>query len=773
MSTSPSMTGTIKQKIQQLLGIQKPWVRKVVKYTWILFLCIVLGLPLFILSVRVDLFGLYGGMPSLKQVENPENDLSSEVISADGVSLGRYFRHNRDQVTYEQLSPELANVLTISEDHRFYDHSGIDLPAYLRVAYGLLTFSSQGGGSTLTQQTAKQLYTQNGSHELDGHIAKLGDLPARVIQKVKELMISIDLERTFTKKEIIALYLNTVEFPYNSFGIKVATETYFGKTPDSLNLQESALIVGMLQNPSRYNPKRFPERALEKRNQVLTKVFRHQYILKDKKDYDSVAALPLDINFKVIDQNQGLATYFRTELSKFLMDFCKERNMDLWESGLKIYTTLDSRLQKYAEDAMYERMKPLQAEFGKQWGNRNPWVDDETRRELIGFLDNRIKRTDAYRNLVKRFGEGHDSIKILLKEKKPMTVFTYDGEVDTLFSSYDSLNYYKRFLQAGFMAMDPSTGHVKAWVGGVNYKYFKYDHVQQSTRQPGSTFKPFVYGLAIENGYSPCLRLTDAAHGIKVSGGVWTVKNADGIETGQEMTIRQAMARSVNTITAQLVDKLDPHNVVDFARKLGITTPLDPVPSICLGTSDVSLFEITASYSAFANLGMYTRPFFISKIEDKFGNVIANFIPQTHQAVDEQTAYKMVYMFRGGTEESGGTSGGLNWELRNDNEVGGKTGTTDNASDGWYIGITHNLVAGAWVGGDERSIHFPTWGLGSGAVSARPIWEKFMLKVYADPNTGITKGKFKRPASGVDVSFDCHYVSKEDSIRKAEKPIEF
>lgn len=774
MSTSPSMTGTIKKKIQQLLAIQKPWVKKVVKYTWIFFLCIVLGLPLFILTVRIDLFGLYGGMPSLTQVENPENDLSSEVLSADGVSLGRYFRHNRSQVTYEQLSPELATTLVLSEDHRFEDHSGIDLPAYLRVFYGLLTFSSQGGGSTLTQQTAKQLYTQNGDQSLDGHIAKLGGYPARLVQKVKEWMISIDLERTFTKKEIIALYLNTVEFNNNSYGIKVAAETYFSKTPDSLNLQESALLVGMLQNPALYNPKRFPERAINKRNQVLAKLLKHQYMLKTKEDYDSVAALPLDLNFKVLNQNQGLATYFRTELSKYLMAFCKERNIDLWESGLKIYTTIDSRLQKYAEDAMYERMKPLQAEFIKQWGNRNPWVDDETRRELVGFLDNRIKRTDAYKNLVKRYGEGHDSIKIMLKLKKPMTVFTYDGEVDTLFSSYDSINYYKRFLQAGFMAMDPATGHVKAWVGGVNYKYFKYDHVQQSTRQPGSTFKPFVYGLAIEKGFSPCLKKKDVSIGIAVSGGEWTVKNSDGgYGTGEEMTLRQAMARSVNTITAQLVDQLRPENVVEFAQNLGITTPLDPVPSICLGTSDVNLFEITASYSAFVNLGIYTRPFFITRIEDKFGNVIANFIPQTHQGVDEQTAYKMVYMFRGGAEESGGTSGGLKWELREDNEVGGKTGTTDNASDGWYIGITHNLVAGAWVGGDERSIHFPTWGLGSGAVSARPIWEKFMLKVYADPSTGITKGAFKRPASGVDVSFDCHYVSKADSILKAQQPIDF
>jgi penicillin-binding protein 1A len=773
MSTSPSMTGTIKEKIRHLLAIEKPWVKKGIKYIWIAFLCLVFGLPLFIFTVRIDLFGLYGGMPSLAQVENPENDLSSELISADGVSLGRYFRFNRSQVTFQQLSPELVNTLILSEDHRFYNHQGIDLPAYLRVIYGLFTFNLQGGGSTITQQLAKNLYTQNPDKSLDGFISKLGKYPKRTIEKVKEWMISVDLERNFTKEEIIAMYFNTSEFGNNSYGIKVASETYFNKTPDSLNVQESAMLVGMLQAPSYFNPNKWPERATNKRNEVLRKLQRHQFILKTDADYDSVAALPLGLDFKVLNQNQGLATYFRTELSKYLMEFCKERDLDLWESGLKIYTTIDSRMQKYAEEAMQEHMKPLQADFTKMWGGRNPWVDDDNRVEIKGYLDKRMKRTEAYKNLVKRYGEGHDSVKIMLRLKKPMTVFSYKGDRDTLFSSYDSLNYYLRFLQAGFMAMDPATGHVKAWVGGVNFKYFKYDHVQQSTRQPGSTFKPFVYGLAIENQYSPCFKLADVSHGIKVSGGVWTVKNSDGKETGEEMTIRQAMARSVNTITAQLIDKLEPINVVEFAKKFGITTPLDPVPSLCLGTSDVNLFEITAAYSAFANLGMYTRPFFVTRIEDKYGNVIANFIPQTHQATDEQTAYKMVYMFKGGVEERMGTSGGLNYSLREDNEVGGKTGTTDNASDGWYIGLTHNLVAGAWVGGDERFIHFPSWQFGAGARTARPIWEKFMLKVYADPTTGITKGQFKRPESGVDASMDCHYVSKADSIQKAQKPIEF
>lgn len=774
MSTSSSSTATIKRSIKRVLAIRRPWLKKGIKYIWIAFLCFFLGFPFYLFTVSINLFGLYGEMPSLREVENPENDLSSEIISADGVSLGRYFRYNRSQVSYEQLSPELANTLVYSEDHRFFDHSGIDLPAYLRVVYGVLTFNLQGGGSTITQQLAKNLYTQNPDQALDGHIAKLGGLPKRVVEKTKEWMISIDLERNFTKKEIIAMYFNTSEFGNNTYGIKVAAETYFNKLPDSLNIQESAMLVGMLQAPSFFNPVKYPERAIHKRNEVVRKLQRHKFKISTEAEYDSVAALPLGLDFRVLNQNQGLATYFRTRLSDYLMKYCKERGIDLYNSGLKIYTTIDSRMQRFAEDAMWEHMKPYQKQFDKAWGSRNPWRHDETRMELKGYLDTKMRQTEAYKNLVKRYGAGHDSIKIMLNLKKNMRVFNYNGERDTLFSSYDSLNYYKRFLQAGFMAMDPFSGHVKAWVGGVNHKYFKYDHVQQGARQPGSTFKPFVYGLAIENGIPPCAQYNDVSPSFKVSGAVWTPKNSEGDHgTGRQMTIRQAMARSVNSITAQLLQHLQPENVVDFARRLGITTPIDPVPSLCLGTSDVTLFEIVGAYSTFVNHGTYTRPYFITKIEDKNGNVIANFIPESRQAIDEQTAYKMVYMFQGGVLESGGTSGGLNYDLRKDNEVGGKTGTTDNASDGWYIGLTHNLVAGGWVGGDERVITFPSWGMAAGAKSARPIWEKFMLKVYADPSTGYGKGRFKRPESGVDESaFTCNDTFSSDSLRAVQTPVD-
>lgn len=771
MNTSVSSTGTTK-KILSLLEIRKPWFQKGIKYLWILFLCLMLGLPIYVASVSVNLLGLFGGMPSLTDLENPENDLSSELISADGVSLGRYFRFsaNRSQVSYDQLSPDLVTTLIISEDHRFYQHSGLDFPAYLRAIYGWITFNPQGGGSTITQQLAKNLYTMNPDRSLDGPLARLGSVVRRVIQKTKEWIIAVNLEENFTKEEIIAMYLNTCDFSSNSFGIKVASETYFNKQPDSLNLQESAILVGMLQAPSKFNPKRNPENAMSKRNEVLRKVFRHGYKITTQEQYDSIAALPIELDFNVQNQNYGLAPYFRTVISQYLMQFCKERGIDLWNSGLRIYTTIDSRMQRYAEEAVNEHMKGLQALFTKEWAGRNPWVDDN-RVEIPGFLRSRIRKSDSYKALAAKYGENSDSVKILLNLKKPMTIFTWDGERDTIFSPMDSLAYYMKFLQTGLMSMDPNTGHIKAWVGGFNYKYFKYDHVRQGKRQPGSTFKPFVYGLAMESGYSPCYVLEDISPSFKVSGTVWYPPNSDGGHgTGEKMTIRQAMARSVNSITAQMMKELGEENVVQFAKRVGIESKLDPVPSLCLGVSDVSLFELVGAYSTFVNSGIHTVPFFITRIEDKNGNTIETFVPKTRQAISDQTAYKMIYMLKGGVEESGGTSGGLSYDLKKDNEIGGKTGTTNNASDGWYMGVTHNLVTGIWVGGDERSIHFPSWAFGQGSKSARPIWDKYMTKVYTDPTIGVTKGKFKVPRSGLDMSLDCSHYQQQDSTQLSQRP---
>ncbi|MGC3945124.1 MAG: transglycosylase domain-containing protein [Chryseolinea sp.] len=748
---------------KKILLKKSKWFRRAVIAIWIGLLGIVVGLPLYVFAVGNDLFGIFGGLPSTKSIENPENDLSSELISADGVSLGRYYRYNRSQVRYDQLSPDLINTLVHSEDHRFYEHSGLDFYSYIRVVYGIFTLRSgvKGGGSTISQQLAKNLFDTRGN-ELDGSI-KFPEPLHVVISKTKEWIIAIQLERNFTKQEIIAMYLNTVPFGRTTFGIKVAAESYFNKAPNELTLSESAVLVGMLQGNHTFNPVDNPERAFNKRNQVLTKLYDYGYI-KRKSAYDSLIKVPIATKFKLRNQNAGLATYFRAVIKTDLTRWAKSRNIDLEESGLRIYTTIDSRMQRYAEEAVFESMRRQQITFNNHWRGGNPWID-ENGNEIQDFLQAKVKRTDAYRHLVAKYGEGRDSVKIMLNKKKRMRIFTYTGERDTLFSTMDSLNYYLRFLQSGFMSMDPLTGAVKAWVGGINYKYFKYDHVKQGKRQPGSTFKPFVYGRAIEDNYDPCLKLLDVSPTFKLQNGdTWTPSNSDGTRgDGSPYTLRKALARSLNSITAQLMQRVGIENVVDFAYRMGITSELDPVPALCLGISDISLFELVGAYSAYVNGGIHTQPFYITRIEDKNGNVIANFVPKIRQAVSEQTAYKMVYMLRGGVEEEGGSSQALPEELKSDNEIGGKTGTTSNASDGWYMGITHNLVSGAWVGGDERSIHYRTWSLGQGGATARPIWASYMLKVYADQSLHYKKGNFKRPADGSGDNLDCNTNDTHDT----------
>lgn len=758
MSLVKSLKPARKKSNRSFLLIRNNWLGKSVKVLWIAFAVFLCAIPLYLFSVKQNLFGLFGGMPALKSVENPENDLSSEVIAADGVSLGRYFLYNRSQVTYDELSPELVRTLITSEDHRFYQHSGIDVLVVPRVIKGILTGSQLGGGSTITQQLAKNLYTQNEEFGLDGTLARLGRHPRRIIQKTKEWIISVDLERNFTKEEILAMYLNTAPFGKDFFGIKVAAETYFSKSPAQLNLQESAVLVGMLQATSRFNPVNNPESSLRKRNEVLAKMFRHGHI-HSQGAYDSIRSLPIELHYRKETQHEGPAAHFRNLLRNELVSWCTENGYDLRESGLKIYTTIDSRMQRLAEEAMTEHMRSLQVKFEDQWKRRgtDPWTDPDTGEEIKGFLERKIRTTDVYRALTDRYGEGSDSVRIVLNKKRRMRVFSYTGEKDTLFSHMDSLRYYNWFLRSGMMSMDPQSGAVRAWVGGVNYRYFPYDHVKQGARQAGSTFKPFVYGKAIEDGFSPCHELRDVSPSIKVGNGMWTPKNSSAPYqgSGASLTLRSAMARSLNTITAQLMAQVKPDNVVDFAKRLGVKSDLDPVMSLALGTSDVTLYEMVAAYSSFVNLGIRVEPYYITRIEDKYGNVIQSFVPQTKQVLDELTAYKMVYMLRGGVEEPDGTSAAIDRKIKEDNEVGGKTGTTDDASDGWYMGITHNLVTGVWVGGDTRQVRFPTWLFGSGSKTARPIWEKFMVKIYEHPETGYRKGYFQVPSKKLDITLDC------------------
>lgn len=740
------------KKGTSILLLRNAWFKKGIKILWVGLISAIAGGVLYVEAVKYDPFGLFGGMPGLKDIENPENDLSSELISADGVSLGRYFRYNRSQVTYDQLSADLVNTLLYSEDHRFRDHSGLDFQAFVRAVYGFVTFNSRakGGGSTITQQVAKNLFRTRGT-ELDGILTRG---PFRIfVNKTKEWIIAVQLEKNFTKEEIIAMYLNTVPFSSNAYGIKVASETYFGKAPHELNIPESAVLVGMLQANTAFNPVSHPENSVRKRNEVMRKLLSHGYI-KSKMKFDSLARSPILLRYKVQNHNTGIAPYFQTVIEADVIKWAKAHNIDHLNAGLKIHTTIDSRMQRYAERAVAEAMADQQKQFEAHWRGRNPWID-EKKNEIKGFLNARVKQTETYRNLVARYGKTSDSIRIMLNLKKKMTVFTWKGPRDTLFSTMDSLNHYKRFLNAGFMSMDPTTGAIKAWVGGINHKYFKFDHVRLGKRQPGSLFKSFVYGTAMEQGYSPFQKMQDISPTFKAGNSTWSPMNAGGDRgTGEWYSLRQAMAKSLNSITAQILQKVGEQNVVDFAHRAGITSKIDPVPALCLGVSDCSLYELVGAYGTYVNNGIYTQPFYITRIEDKNGNVLENFVPKIRQAISEQTAYKMIYMLKGGVEEQGGTSQGLPNHLKEDNEVGGKTGTTNNASDGWYMGVTHNLVSGAWVGGDERSIHYRDWSLGSGGQTARPIWVRYMTLVYADKELQYKKGRFKQPANGIDISLD-------------------
>ena len=742
--------------------------QKIIKLIWITFGAGLIGFILFAWAVSGNFLGLFGELPDFKELENPQSELASELYSSDGMIMGNYFRENRSPVSYNELSPNLVNALIATEDVRFEKHSGIDLQSMGRVVFkSLILRQGAGGGSTLSQQTAKNLFkTRN--LESQGILSRVPGLKMLII-KTKEWIVAAKLEKSYTKEEILTLYLNTSEFGSNAYGIKTAAKTFFNKEPADLNIQESAVLVGLFKAPTYYSPVFNPENSLRRRNTVLYQM--EKYDMLSKLEYDSLIQLPIELDYKVENQNQGMATYFREVIKSDLIKWTKENlkpdgtPYDLFGDGLKIYTTIDSRMQRYAEEAVEEHMRELQKKFEKEMGNRDPWIDNNGQ-VIPNFIETQIKRTEAYRNLVKRYGANSDSINIKLNEKKRMKVFSWElGEIDTLLSTMDSLRYYKKFLQTGFVSMDPKTGHIKAWVGGINYKHFKFDHVRQGKRQPGSTFKAFVYAAAIENGYSPCYSVVDQPIEINIPGQpTWTPKNADGKFSYEKMSIRLAMAQSINSVTAYMMKKLGPRIVVETAHRLGITSDLEEVPALALGTSDVSVMEMVGAMGTFVNQGEHIVPFYIDRIEDKNGNLLQQFTPKKKPAMSEEHAYLMLYMLRGGFEESRGTSQGVPWTLRDEgNELGGKTGTTQNASDGWYMGLSKDLVSGAWVGGDDRAIHFRSWVSGQGGQTARPIWVKYMSKVYADKSLGITKGPFPRPERPLSIEIDCAKYELENS----------
>jgi penicillin-binding protein 1A len=741
------------------------WVSKVIKYIWIAFVAGFFGFILFVWMISVNFLGLFGTLPDFKALENPDSEIASGLYSADGVLLGTYYRENRSPIKYEDLSSNLVNALISTEDVRFNEHSGIDMTAMIRVfVKSIILGQDAGGGSTLSQQTAKNLFKTR-TDENQGVLSSIPGLRMLII-KTKEWIVATQLEKAYTKNEILTLYLNTSEFGSNAYGIKTASETFFNKKPSDLAVQEAAVLVGLFKAPTYYSPVYNPDNSIRRRNTVLYQMVKNDHLTEE--EFDSLSALPIELDYSVANQNKGLATYFREIVKADLLQWTKENlksdgsAYDLYGDGLKIYTTVDSRMQRYAEEAVDEHMRSLQNAFYKEMGNRDPWVDGDNR-VIPNFIEDAVKRTEAYRLLKIRFGNDTDSINLKLNEKKRMSVFSWEkGEIDTLMSTMDSMRYYKKFLQTGFMSMDPHTGKIKAWVGGLDHKYFKFDHVKRGKRQPGSTFKPFVYAAAIENGYSPCYSVIDQPVEVYIPGQpAWSPANANGKFSYEKMTIRHAMAESINSITAYMMKKLSPKIVIETARRLGITSDLEEVPSLALGVNDVSIFEMVGAFGTFVNKGEHTTPIYIDRIEDKNGNVIQQFTAKKRPAMSEEHAYLMTYMLRGGFEERGGTSQGVPYSIREGNELGGKTGTTQNASDGWYMGISKDLVSGTWVGGDDRAIHFRSWTAGQGGRTARPIWVKFMEKVYADKSLGYTKGPFPRPERPLSIEIDCDVYEKE------------
>jgi penicillin-binding protein 1A len=742
---------------------------------------------LFILAVNVNFLWLFGGMPSLQELENPKSQNASLIISEDGQEIGKYFRENRNPMEFEQLPLNIINTLVSTEDARFTSHSGIDIRSMLRVVF---SFGTAGGGSTISQQLAKNLFhTRSLEFGEDdpvyvGLLMKIDGLRT-VIAKVKEWILAIKLERRYTKQEIMAMYLNEVSFGNNAYGIQVACRTYFQKDIQNVSLTEAATLIGLLQNPSLYDPRIRPEKTLERRNTVLGQLAKYDFIVPE--DLDKLRETPLNLHYKVENQNTGAAPYFResirTEVLRILKEINKDRpedqQLNLYTSGLRIYTSVDSRMQKFAEESVREHMQAEQKLFYAHWQGRNPWVNEEMK-EIKGFLRDAMKRTQRYRDLMEAYE--NDEFKVWEELNKPvrMSVFSYDGDKDTTFSSMDSLRYYKKILNCGFMAMDPTNGHVKAWIGGINYKYFKFDHISQSRRQPGSTFKPFVYGAAIENEIiTPCDELVDepVTFGEEdgLTGTTWTPQNSDGKYSYEKLKMRRAMGLSINSISAQLMKQLGPAKIAEFAHKCGITSPLNEVPSLCLGASEVSLLDQVTAYSTLANGGEKTDPILILKITDKVGNVLREFSPPAKAVIKPETAYLMTYMLQGAVLEPGGTAEGLKRTgIVAGNEIGAKTGTTSNFSDGWFMGVTQKLVAGVWVGGDDRSIHFRSLALGQGAKMAMPVYAKFMEKVYGDASLSI-EGYRKIPFTKPDnftFDFTCNGKIGTDSLSVPENTIQ-
>ena len=713
--------------------LNKQELQRYTSVLWKIFIGMIAFSAIFIFCIGL---GLFGKMPTFRDLENPKSNLASEIISEDNVVLGTYYVQNRSNVRYEQISPNVINALVATEDIRFYSHSGIDFRRTFTIIFYNLVGNKQGA-STITQQLALNLFSERAKNPFK-----------RIIQKLQEWIIAVKLERNYTKEEILTLYLNTVDFgAYNTFGIKSAARTYFNTTPDKLRPDQAAVLIGMLKGPSFYSPTHNPERALARRNTVLGNMRKAGYLSDE--ETDKFQETPLNLDFNPSNYNVGLAPYFRAMLKKEIQRIFEEQSItkadgtpyDLDRDGLKIYSTINASMQKYAEDAQREYMKELQQQFNAQWkGRKDPFRDYQQ------LLDQGIKRSDRYRQL-QTLGRTELEIQQDFLTPARMTIFSWKGDIDTLMRPIDSIKYYKLLLRNALMSMEPQTGHVKAWVGGTNFEYFKYDQVKTGTRQVGSTAKPFTYAVAIDNGYSPCLTVPNEP--VEIEG--WT-PNAYKPLPGS-ITLKRALAYSQNYVTAYMMKQVGATAVSTLIKKMGVTSDVPAYPSICLGTFDASVYDMVGAYSAFVNHGTWTEPIYLLRIEDKNGNMLYERKPKVVFALNEQTAYVMTQMLKGVVEN--GTGSRLRYKYGLTNPIGGKTGTTQNNSDGWFMGITPQLVTGVWTGCEDRAIHFFSTNQGEGANSALPIFALYMKKVYADGKLKYSKGDFEPPKGEQTITFDC------------------
>lgn len=729
------------------------------------FLFVVFGASVYLLFHGI-VNEWFGEMPTFEELENPETNLATEIISADGKILGTYYIENRSNVSYDDISPDLINALIAIEDVRFYEHSGIDKRALFRVAFGVFTGKSdKGGGSTLTQQLAKNLFPRG------ENLSKT----KLVIRKLQEWVTATKLEYNYSKDEIIAMYLNTVFFGHNAYGIKKATETFFGTEPDNLKLEEAALLAGVVNAPTKFSPKRHPNNALTRRNLVLKRMETNGFITEQQ--YDSISQIPIDMShFGILDHTAGQATYFREFLRGMMHDWAKTHfkqdgtPYNIYKDGLRIYTTIDSRMQQYAEEAVREHLAlDLQPAFYNHWkGDKKAPFALPTEEDVESIMTLSMKRSERYR-VLRNAGWSIDSIIANFNTPIPMTVFSWDGPIDTVFTPMDSIRYYKYFLQSSLMSVETGTGYVRAYVGGNDYRFFQYDHVTQAKRQVGSTFKPFLYSLAMQEGeYTPCTKVPNISYSIQLPDGkFWEPKDSGKNKFGEEVTLRWALAHSNNRISAYLMKRFGPEAVIQMARRMGVTSDIPAVPSICLGVCDISLYEMVGAMSTFANKGVYVKPIFITKIEDKNGNVIETFKTEQREAMDDVTAYKMIELMKGVVYE--GTGIRLRYKYGFRNPIAGKTGTTQNQSDGWFMGITPDLTTGVWTGAEDRSVHFKTITLGQGSNMALPVWALYMKKVYADPTLNISQGDFTKPLSNVDLDFDCDKYEETKGVATQEE----